>query len=67
MCDEFMGDKKRFNKKQDSSCNQLVNEAGGHSNAYKCDLLFLALQEHLIFQFIHVQRLYMLIVHLPKH
>lgn len=28
---------------------------------------FLPLKEHLIFQFIHVQRLYMQIVHFPKH
>lgn len=30
----------RFNKKQDSSCDQLVNEVGEYSNLYKRDLLF---------------------------
>lgn len=44
MCDECQfesaWEKKRFNKKQDSSCDQFVNEAGQSSNSYICDLLF---------------------------
>lgn len=33
-------EKHRSNKKQDGSCDQLVNEAAEYSYLYKCDLLF---------------------------
>lgn len=61
-----------FNKKQESSCEQLVNGAGRQSNSDKYDSLFgITITSPIYIQFIyiyiHVQCLYMLIVHLPKH
>lgn len=43
-----------------------VKEAGGHSNAYRCDLLFWASLELLAVHFIRVHH-HRLRVHLPKH
>lgn len=40
---QWEGEKKKklkTKKKQDRSCDGLVREAGGYSNAYRCDLLF---------------------------
>lgn len=53
----------RFNKKQVAP----VTSEWSRRVIYTNVTYFLVSQEHLIFQFIHIQRLHMLIVHLPKH
>lgn len=72
---ETMGGTKKgnvyiYNEKQDSSCHEFSGWSSTGSRVIYTNMTYFfgSWEEHIIFQFyIHVQRLYTLIVHLPEH